>query len=259
MKQKLYHNTIIWVLSTVFLGCSPTLNPAPSITRTPNNECQFVSQSDKFPELPYSWNYHLPVHFELHYSVPPEYRNFFYESADLWNTRINAKIITIENNTINPQSNLNTISMERDGKNLIYWLNRSEIPILDPDISYKSTLAITRKIGFKNIFYVQLTNTDIIIVEDTLIDNINNTRQYLTQEDLRAFEENSIKNTISHEFGHALGLADNPNSPLMRLSSDIETDLVKQSVSEDDINNLSCIYDLDRLRRQHPLESSYII
>ena len=45
----------------------------------------------------------------------------------------------------------------------------------------------------------------------------------------------------------------------MRLSSDIETDLVKQSVSEDDINNLSCIYDLDRLRRQHPLESSYII
>ena len=172
----------------------------------------------------------------------------------MWNTALDAKFIIIQND-INQKRVLSVNSMESDKKNVIYWLSRSEIPVTDENNSYTRSLALTRKSGVKLVnSYVQLINTDIIIVEDTVNTLINTNLQYLNPRGIRAFEENLIRNTISHEFGHALGLADNPNSPLMYIKSNMITDLVRQPVNEEDINNLSCIYDLDYLRRTSPLE-----
>ena len=257
MRRKFYQVLIIYVLSISFLGCSPGREP--KLIRVQDyNSCDFVSRSDKFRDLPYSWGEYLPIYFEFHYTIPQEYRPFFYESADLWNTKLDAEFIIIQND-INQDIHLNAGAMAEDRKNVIYWLDRSEIPVLNQNTSYDLTLGIAREWGFKTLFYIQFMNTDIIIIEDTINELIDTGHRYLHPRDRKTFEENLIKNTIAHEFGHTFGLDHNPYSSLMRFKTNIDTDLVRQPVGEEDINSLSCIYDLDRLREYHPLDRPYSI
>lgn len=255
MRQK-YYLLLILTNMSLFSGCSFEGEDMHAYT---SDVCDLVMRNDRADQLPYSWNMRFPISIQAHKSLPENHRHLLGQSVELWNESVDAKMF-VANEDIDQSEDLDALEIKNDKKNVLYWLNSTQtldlFPIEeDDDIDPRKALGITRHHAFKwGVFYYQAYDADIILVKDKIEDFALSFHQLETNQSFEVFLENMIANTLAHELGHVLGLEENPDSILMNPKTYPSDNLTRQTVDDVSLKALECIYDLDLVRANYPLE-----
>lgn len=177
------------------------------------NSCNFVQNSQG---IRVSWKSSTPVNFIINSSVPPQYDATIIKAAVIWNSHLNANLISVyrDNSLTNPPGD--------DKNNVIYWMN--EWPS-EQNLEQART-AIRWDIS-------KLRDADIKINAKYF--------SFYSESDSDKEGKISLLSLILHEMGHGVGLRHiSDGSSIMQTHLANNTD--RSIPTKTDIDSLGCEY-----------------
>jgi len=153
----------------------------------------------------------FPIVFFIDNSIPPEYIDSIYYSANKWNNLFNRQLISIEKDFVDRKT------LDKDGLNVI------SMPTQWPRTVYQQASTSVRWNGS------QIIETDIII---------NRNFQFYSGH-LDKTNKFNLESLFIHEFGHALGL-NHINSPNNVMNPILRPNEERLIITQDIIDSLKC-------------------
>lgn len=202
-------------LAIAIIVAGAALMQACSRPLPPQESCNFVQN----PDLQrVSWRGHLPIHLNLHKSVPKEAYDAIDRAVAEYNLKVGGGQEVFR---IDERGKDGELDPEKDGVSMIYWFDT-----WDPN---KPTEQARTTIYW--------TGTEIFEA-DMRINAHNFTFNYGTE---TSFGDVDLDSLVLHELGHALGLAHNPtHGSVMNIT--LDNGQVRRKLGDVDMTSLKCEY-----------------
>lgn len=163
-----------------------------------------------------SWKKNLPIHLQIHESVPPEFYSSIESALKDWEQALNKNLFVIDN-----YSAKGPLDPRQDGANVIYWMNQWESG---------------RKTEQARTLVYWLGNT---IKEADIRINARDFSYYVSN--AKSTRDVHLESLLVHEFGHLLGLKHNDAANSVMATS-LAALTVRTQIPQQDQESMRCEY-----------------